>query len=303
MKIIVFDVGNAACSIISSPNQYGLMVDCGSHNEKDNPVDLLNTKGIKEWLNIKNYITQKGISYKLGLLHITHPDDDHVRNAKRIKEEFEPYLLQKREFEEFPDGDKINDDYKKHIDKKYRGTNPEKINWGFEVNKTFRIPMNILKSNEELNKKLRNNSSILRYIKYNGIRILFTGDLEKEGWDWLIENNNNFVNYLNEGLDILIAPHHGHKSGFPKPLFDLTGNVKVVIHSKGSEGNIEGTNIATQYSSYSDGVTYKNLNDTNCYYGKILTTRSNGHIYLEILDNDFEICTEKASPNHKKINC
>ncbi|MGK9369203.1 hypothetical protein ACSSWA_09880, partial [Melioribacter sp. Ez-97] len=158
MKIMIFDVGNAACSVVSSPNKYGLMVDCGSHSEKDNPVDLLNVKEIKDWLSLKPYVTQKGVSYKLGLLHITHPDDDHVRNAKRIKEKFEPYLLHKREFEEFPDADKINTDYKEYIDKKYRGSNPETINWGFEINRVFKIPMDILKSNEDLNKKLRNNS-------------------------------------------------------------------------------------------------------------------------------------------------
>jgi len=303
MKIIIFDVGNAACSIISSPNNYGLMVDCGSHSDKTNPVDLLYSKEIKEWLNIQPFITKNGTEYKLGLLHITHPDDDHVRNAKRIKAEFEPYLLLKREYEEFPDGESINQEYIEYIDKKYRGKDPEKIDWGFEINMTFKIPMDTLKDNEILSKKLRNNSSIIRYIKHNGIKILFTGDMEKEGWEWLIENDPNFVNQLKNGIDILIAPHHGHKSGFPKPLFDITGNVQVVIHSKGSEGNIEGTDVSTQYSNNSDGIVYKSLNDKNCYIGKILTTRSNGHIFIEVLDNSFNIYTEKASPNHEKTIC
>ncbi|MGK9368501.1 hypothetical protein ACSSWA_06340, partial [Melioribacter sp. Ez-97] len=61
--------------------------------------------------------------------------------------------------------------------------------------------------------------------------------------------------------------------------------------------------IATQYSTYSDGVIYKNLNDENCYFGKVLTTRSNGHIFIEVLKNDFNIYTAKASSNHKKVNC
>ena len=144
MKIIIFDVGNAACSIISSPNKYGLMVDCGSHSEKDNPVDLLKNEGFKNWLDLQDYVTTKGDSYKLGLLHITHPDDDHVRNAKRIKEEFEPYLLLRRRYEDFPDSDKINDDYKNNIDLKYRGDS-QTINFDFEINKVFKIPMDITK--------------------------------------------------------------------------------------------------------------------------------------------------------------
>jgi len=303
MKIIIFDVGNAACSVISSPNEYGLMIDCGSHSEKENPIDLLKSGAIKKWLGLKDYVTQNRESFKLGLLHVTHPDDDHVRNAKRIKEEFAPYLLYRRKFEEFPDADKINDDYKKKIDLVYRGNNPETIDWGFEINKTFKIPMDILKNNEELNKKLCNNSSILRYIKYNGIKILFSGDLEKEGWEWLTKNDQDFINTMKNGLDILIAPHHGHKSGFPTSLFDLTGNIKISILSKASESENENTDVSSQYSQYSIGIPYLNLNDEQFYFANsTLTTRSNGGIYIKIgQTGSITIITQKASPNHSKI--
>ena len=64
--------------------------------------------------------------------------------------------------------------------------------------------------------------------------------------------------------------------------FDIIGNVQVVIHSKGSEGNIEGTDVSTQYSDNSNGIVYKSINNDKCYLGKVLTTRSNGHIYIEI---------------------
>ena len=55
MKIIIFDVGNAACSVVSSPNKYGLMVDCGSQSDKDNQVDLLKNDGVKKWIDLKDY--------------------------------------------------------------------------------------------------------------------------------------------------------------------------------------------------------------------------------------------------------
>ncbi len=300
MKIIVFDVGNAACSVVSSPNKHGMMIDCGSNSEKTNPVELFATH--RDWLEIAPFITSKKISYDLGLLHITHPDDDHVRNAKKIKDELPPYLLLRRRYEEFPKEEQINNDYKENIDKEYRGSNGETIEWGFDENITWRIPMDTLKSDEELSKKLKNNSSILRYVSYFDTKVLFAGDMEKEGWAWLKENNKNFVNTMKKGLDILIAPHHGHKSGFPKEIFELTGNVRVVIHSKGSEGSIEGTDVSTQYSSNSDGTIYNSLNDKLEYKGKVLTTRSNGNIYISILPDGFIIWTDKASPNHEKAS-
>ena len=57
------------------------MIDCGSSAEKQNPVESIKNFSIgnSELLKSKPYVTSKGKSYPLALLHITHPDDDHVR--------------------------------------------------------------------------------------------------------------------------------------------------------------------------------------------------------------------------------
>ena len=96
---------------------------------------------------------------------------------------------------------------------------------------------------------------------YNGVKVLFTGDLESAGWEWLIAHDQDFVQTIKYGVDILIAPHHGHKSGFPKALFDVIGNVKMVIHSKDSEAGKDGTDVATQYSNYACGAVYNVINN------------------------------------------
>jgi beta-lactamase superfamily II metal-dependent hydrolase len=154
----------------------------------------------------------------------------------------------------------------------------------------------------QLNIKIRNNSSIIQYLKYKGISILFAGDLETPGWDWLTTNNESFKKMMKQGINILIAPHHGHKSGFSKSLFDLTGKVDVIIHSKGSEGNVDGTDVASQYSNYSKGITYTALNNKSNYKGNVLTTRSNGDIFIEIDNNgNTSYWTQKASSNHSLI--
>lgn len=298
MKLIVFDVGNAACSVVSSPNKYALMIDCGSSSEKPNPADLFNAN--KKWLETQPFTTKHGTSYELTLLHITHPDDDHVRNAKHLKENLPPYLLRRRRYEEYPNTEQINQDYKTFLDIQYRGSDPEEINWGFHSMANFQIPMETIINDVFLNKKIKNNSSILKYIEYFDTKILFTGDMENEGWDWICKNDAEFIATMRKGIDILIAPHHGHSSGFPTPLFDLTGNVRLIIHSKGSEGNIDGTDVSTQYSNKADGVTYTSINNNLQYTGKVLTTRSNGNIYIQVYSDCFSVWTEKASPNHEK---
>lgn len=298
MKLIIFDVGNAFCSLVSSPNGYGLMVDCGSNEDKENPVDAIYR--YRNWLQLRSYVTRQGISYPLGLLHITHPDEDHVRNAVRIKKEQTPYLMHKTKWEEFPDGTDIYNEYRTLLDNCYRGSNPEVIDWGFDINKTFSIPIEVVRNNPKLKDKVRNNSSILRYLSYNDVKILYTGDLESAGWDWLIANDRDFVQTIRNGVDILIAPHHGHKSGFPKALLDIIGNVKMVIHSKDSEAGKDGTDVASQYSNYAYGAVY-NVIDGTPREGKVLTTRSNGNIFIEIKESAFEVWTEQASSNHKPL--
>ena len=304
MYIVVFDVGNASCNYICSPNKYAMMIDCGSSAEKQNPVESIKNFSIgnSELLKSKPYVTSKGKSYPLALLHITHPDDDHVRNSERVYTELKPYLLCRNYTELYDDSALINKDYVKNLDKKYRGDNPEIIDWGFEESKTFSIPIDTVKSDPKLKSKVRNNSSIIRYIKYNNVRILFAGDLETVGWEWLANNNMNFRTLMKNGLDVLVAPHHGHDSGFPKALFDLTGNVRTIILSKDSEATKEGTDVYTGYSNYADGVKYYNIGDKHSYFGKVLTTRSNGNIYLFIdPSNGLYVVTETASPNHKKL--
>lgn len=303
MEVVVFDVGNASCNYICSPNRYAMMIDCGASDEKINPVDVILdwNKSVDGVLKARPYCTMSGKSYPLGLLHITHPDDDHVRNSERIYNELTPYLMVHTYAENYDDADGINETYKKKLDGEYRGTNPEAINWGFELTRSFSIPIATVKTNPGLKSKVRNNSSIIRHIKYNGVRILFTGDLETAGWDWLSKNDASFVALMKEGIDVLIAPHHGHDSGFPKALFDLTGNVKVIILSKDTEASKEDSDVYSGYSNHAEGVVYYNLNDKRFYSGKVLTTRSNGNIYIVVDTEGLSILTETASSNHKKL--
>lgn len=300
----MFDVGNASCNYICSPNKYAMMIDCGSSNEKQNPVDFIINcnKWTGDLFKSKPYVTTQGKAYPLALLHITHPDDDHVRNAERVYKELTPYLLRHTYTEKYDDAASINKDYVNNLDKEYRGSNPEKIDWGFDEDLTFSIPIETVKVDPTLRNKVRNNSSIIRYVKYNGIKILFAGDLETPGWEWLANNDAFFKMVMRGGLDVLVAPHHGHDSGFPKALFELTGNVRTIILSKDSEATKEGTDVYTGYSNYADGVIYYNTQDKSLYEGKVLTTRSNGNIYI-LIDKSFGlyIATDKASSNHKRV--
>lgn len=295
MKIIICDVGNAASTFVTSQNGNTMMIDCGNHPDKPNPIDTFIQN--QKWLGAKSFGP-----HLITLLHITHPDDDHVRNAKNVFEKLYPYLVACVHSEEFSDGAKINLDYKEFIDKKYRGI-PTSVEWDFST-WTWSIPIATCRVEASLKQKERNNSSIIRFIQANGVGVLFCGDLETPGWDYLIATRPDFAQTVQGRVNILIAPHHGHESGFSEKLFDVIGDVDVVILSKGSEANIDGTDVSTKYSEHARGHVYCPDNDKKSEYkGKVLTTRSNGTIFIDATEKfgTYTISTDKASPNHTKL--
>ncbi len=288
MKITIFDVSNAACALVVCPNGYSMMIDCGSHTDKECPVDLIN-----EWKKPNKWLSEMKTfnNFPLTLLHITHPDDDHVRNAKKVKDSLTPYLLLRTRYEEFEEKPpvfrrkKIHDDYKNHVCKTYRG-DPINIDsfWGFNTS-TFQIPIETILASDDLNVSIANNSSIIRWIELIGtnqiFRVLFCGDMEEAGWSWLIKNNPDFKNKIGKGIDILIAPHHGHNSGYSKELFELMDAPKLSILSKGEESDGE-TDVSSNYSKNSTGLLVTPLTTKISDRKYSLTTRSNGNIFIEI---------------------
>lgn len=290
MRLVIFDVWNAACALVISPTWYSIMVDCGSNSEKPCPVDFINQNKEKLWM-------KKFHEYDLTLLHITHPDNDHIRNSKKILDSLPPYLLNRTPLSKFPINEEFDDNYK-ILDAKYNSYNfdtPDR--WW--ITETYSIEMDILQSNENLSSSIRNNSSVILLIECCWRRILFWWDMEAEWWNRLCDNKPEFVESMKKWIDVFITPHHGHNSAFPSKLFENTWNIWVIIHSKWSEWNIDWTNVSSEYSKVSNWVIYTNLNDNRFYKWNVLTTRSNWRIEIDFYDNyQWYIYTEKASPNH-----
>jgi competence protein ComEC len=78
-----------------------------------------------------------------------------------------------------------------------------------------------------------NNCSYVRLYNHNGTKIFLAGDMEKEGMVLLLNNNPDFRSEL-KGVNILIAPHHGHRSGFCTELFEAMVTVPLSsVHFEG----------------------------------------------------------------------
>ncbi|HPS55688.1 MAG TPA: hypothetical protein PLP05_08820 [Sedimentisphaerales bacterium] len=124
-----------------------------------------------------------------------------------------------------------------------------------------------------------NNASIVTRIDVYGNSILLCGDVEKEAWKAIINDSGDYGKAWRPflaNIDILIAPHHGHKSGYSIDLLNLA-SPSVVLASVPSKD----TNVDSRYSSppvkgiLIDKVSYS-----------LISTRKHGHIKVSIENPD-----------------
>jgi len=109
--------------------------------------------------------------------------------------------------------------------------------------------------NEMLKYNYANNISLVLFIKVGDKTVLLPGDLSKEGMKFLIENEPEFKTLLElDGVDYLVAPHHGLQSSFSQILFDTIKDNKVrlnIISEKviSADSNENRSDVDTRYYS------------------------------------------------------
>jgi hypothetical protein len=120
-----------------------------------------------------------------------------------------------------------------------------------------------------------NNASIVTRIDCYGHAILISGDMEKDAWDFVLTSPTlgpiwrPFVS----NIDVFVAPHHGHSSGYSTELM-TTARPNVVLISVASKD----PHVDTRYSS--EAVSGIKIDGKLC---KSITTRSlGGHIIFSV---------------------
>jgi len=125
-----------------------------------------------------------------------------------------------------------------------------------------------------------NNASIITRINAYGNSILLCGDMEKEAWDTIIGNpllpNSTWRAFVSN-VDVLVAPHHGHKSAFSVDLLNLSRPAVVLVSVVSRDPNVDSRYSQTPIRGIGiDGVDYK-----------CITTRQKGHIKVTISPPQF----------------
>jgi beta-lactamase superfamily II metal-dependent hydrolase len=131
-----------------------------------------------------------------------------------------------------------------------------------------------------------NNLSLAVFIKFGDFKMLLPGDLERPGWLALL-GRDEFCAEL-AGTNVLMASHHGRKSGFCDEIFDYFTPDCVVISDKPIVHTTQ--EMVPDYRAVTTerGVYVRTTGKKR----HVLTTRRDGWIMFAVDDQNYDIDTE-----------
>jgi beta-lactamase superfamily II metal-dependent hydrolase len=271
LKVIMWDVQHGNAIYMRTPGGKDFAVDLGTGSYGGSDYEF------SPLLHLKN---KWNVGYLDGLV-ITHPHVDHLDDIFNF-DKLNPQILYRPN----------------HLtEKDIRAGNQEKdkkiIDEYIAINKRFTNPLNpgtnaFLPANNggaqidvfvpnSCSPSNLNNHSAVTVVSCAGSKIIIPGDNEPPSWNELLERQD-FVSAIKEA-DILVAPHHGRKSGFSRELFKHISPLLTLI----SDGPCD-TTASDQYSNQSQGWTVHKRSGGK-EERKCVTTRRDGVIEVKFGKN------------------
>lgn len=274
--IQIFDVEHGACAAICSPDRQRIaMLDAG-HNSTSGwkPSDFVR-KGLRrgkiDYLFSLNFDQDHisdlvDVSRKLQVETLHRNPSANTQTLRRIKEKNGP----------------LTDDAQQYLAMLDSFTAPIPVPFDAGMGGvTFSAFYNPYPRFEDTN-----NLSLVIFIKYGSFKILFPGDLERQGWLALLE-----IPLFREeliGTTVLVAAHHGRRNGYCEDIFRYFTPLAVIMSDKEVVHETqEMTNIYHAHC-HADGIPVGRTNSRR----RVLTTRKDGDIVLRVESSRFYTNTE-----------
>lgn len=289
-RISVIDICNG-----NAQNTNNLSMEANFHNQ-DNPTNPI------------SYLKEKVKSDEIFRFILTHPDMDHMDGIKKLFYNFTIYNFWDTNHEKDLSGADFQryskDDWEcyKQIRRKqekpkvlqvYQGYQQDFYRLGydnFEIISPSKKLVNELK--EQNNPDWNEISYVLLHSVFNR-KILYCGDSGNKAWKNIM-GDKHLLNKIKD-IDILLAPHHGRKTGgddLNKYLNQL--NPKLAIF--GNTDNSEHKNYSAFYNREIPILTNNEAGDI------IATIKESGEIYLIMTRNEWDDLLEKNKKNENWEN-
>jgi competence protein ComEC len=272
LLIVVFAVRHGTATYLKTPNGKHIMIDLGAGSLKDCRASFCPLLRLKNRWKVR----------RLDLVVVTHPHRHHMDDIFNLMRLTPRVLVRPKHLteEDVRSGNRNDPGENSKIDKY------------LEINALYRVPT---KPSERIQAAANNggitlqhfspkrcatanlnNHSIVSVVGYAGSRIIIPGDNEKASWAELLENDR-FVSAI-QGTNILLAAHHGQKSGFYPELFQHIKPSLVIA----SDGAIIDKTITDRYRHVTtdEGCAVRSRTTGQSKIRWVLTTRTDGHIVI-----------------------
>lgn len=278
MRLVIWDVQHGACAMVQHVNQYAgrlAMIDSGSADD---------------WCP-SAYITKTLWRNRLDYLFITNADQDHMSDLQGLWDAgiIIPVLFrnpsytgeQMRQIKR--QSGPLSTDAERYVSSCATFNQP--------VSEHFNQHMGGITATTFWNSYPyftdTNNLSLVIFIKYANFKILFPGDLEKAGWEALLQRADFRAELID--TNVLVASHHGRESGYCADIFKYFTPSVVVISDKPIEHETQKMGPDYRRVVRNQGVRVR----TTMKERHVLTTRRDGWIQFTVSGNgDYFIDTE-----------
>lgn len=261
VELKLFNVGHGlSCMIREYPSNYVTLIDLGADSNLSPLQQILNS------------------GLRADQIFITHPHGDHISEIDKLyNHSYQPdgFYVQDYDWEDVASKEQSHLRDKVKTLKKIKSTiRPGDYAGGAEL-KYWRYTPKDAKENFGDSKYI-NNSSLAIVYKWKDFKIAILGDLESDA----LKNYCNFQQFVDfaQGTYLLVAPHHGHNSGFPELWVQKIGKPYLTLVSiKDSDPH-----VCKKYQSadFNKGV---KINNSTRY---TLTTRQDGTISIKMNYNN-----------------
>jgi len=267
MEIKIFDVTHGFCAYLVADNGNVMLFDCG-HNEITDfrPSDYLTRIGCRsiEHLIIHNF-DQDHVSDLHNLLNVINVQV-LFRNRSISAEQLTALKLEKG-----PLTIAMKAMIDLHSEYIHDAIHPPVF-----PNIEFKCFYNLYPTFTDTN-----NLSLVAFVHYDSMGIIFPGDLEKAGWQELLKSDD-FRNHLRR-VNIFVASHHGREGGYCEEVFNFCAPDIVIISDKEIIHETQKNN----YSKHAKGIPFNGGPEIRY----VLTTRSDGMIIINKQIGDHYLIT------------
>lgn len=269
MKLIVFAVEQGLCAYVRTPNDHGILIDCGSGSsgEITSPA---------AWLAEHEAPSLKRQGDAVVSLVVTHPHENHLKDIDAVTRLLSPVALGCDEDFDWP---ALTDSNVRayHSWLSSQKSSDEPADFGATV-RCFSLSREQAEALGGTSDQVINNRSVVTVISYTSAedyswKIVIAGDNLADGWEALLANPEFCAEI--KGADFFVTSCHGQESGFSAELFKIMGKplANISCSRKGGE------RVDARYKKSAQGVKFPDGSRTH------FITPEDGNLTVEMRDD------------------